>query len=252
MKNKTILVLLVGTVLISACGELPSLNIGGQKPADELGLQEIKPIPTVASVPDASFFRDDMDEDINKNWGMRIVSGLEKQLIWGQANGKLRMQTLPPNDINYVFLSKNQSYDDVIVQAEVDNIGPTKNAFSLICRANPAGWYEFRISSDGYYELLRFDQYKKDEGKVAYTNLQDRRYNSTKINGGLDKNIFAISCVGDVISGFINGEQLVWNKRPLAVEDKFHNEGAIGFGMLGFGDSLDINYNWVEAIKPEI
>lgn len=250
MKKNIMLILLLGAALMSACGELPTLNVGGQKAADELGLKEIVPIPTAATIPDGAFFRDDMDEDINKNWGMRIISGLEKQLLWGQANGKLRLQTLPPNDTNFAFLSKSQGYDDVIVQAEVENVGPTKNAFSLICRANPAGWYEFRISPDGYYELLRFDQYKKDEGKAAYTNLQDRRYNSTKINGGLDKNVFAISCIGDEISAYINGEQLYWNKRPLLVEDKFHKDGAIGFGLLGYGDSLDVNFNWVEAVRP--
>jgi len=250
MKKNALLILVIGAALVSACAELPTLNVGGEKAADELGLQEIVPIPTAATVPDSTVFRDDMDEDINKNWGMRIISGLEEQLLWGQANGKLRLQTMPPNDVNYAFLSKNQNYDDVIVQAEVENIGPTNNFFSLICRANPAGWYEFRISSDGYYELLRFDQYKKDEGKVAYTNLQDRRYNSTKINEGLDKNTFAISCIGNEISAFINGEQLYWEKRPLLVEDEFHKEGAIGFGVLGFGDSLDVNYNWVEAVKP--
>jgi hypothetical protein len=39
----------------------------------------------------------------------------------------------------------------VVVQAEVENSGPLDNFFSLICRANAEGWYEFRISSNGYF-----------------------------------------------------------------------------------------------------
>jgi len=248
MKSRTVLILLLGAVAAASCGTLPNIGIGGPKIESDLALQEIKPEPTEATLPTGAFFRDELEEEINKNWGMKVVSGLESQLMWDQFNGKFRMQTLPPNDTNFIFLNKANTYQDVIVQAEVENNGPTGNAFSLICRATPAGWYEFRISSDGYYELLRFDQYKKDQGQNAYTNFQLKRYNSTKIKGGLDKNIFAISCVGDLISAFINGEQLYWNKRPLAIEDKTFSEGAIG--LLGYGASLDVNYNWVEAIKP--
>jgi len=250
MKKKTFLILILGAIAAASCSTLPKIDIGGQPLESELELQEIKPEPTEATLPTGAYFRDELEEDINNNWGLRVISGLESQLMWSQYNGKLRIQTLPPNDTNFVFLNKNNTYQDVIVQAEVENNGPTGNSFSLICRANPHGWYEFRISSDGYYELLRYDQYKKDEGKEAYTNFQEKRYNSTKIKGGLDKNIFAISCVGDQISAFINGEQMYWNKRPLAIEDNTYSEGAIGFGLLGYGDSLDVNFNWVEAVKP--
>jgi len=201
-------------------------------------------------LPEGSFFRDDLDDDVNNEWGLRIVSGLEKQLIWSQNNGKLRLQTLGPNDINYIFLNKNRSYKDVIVQAEVENSGPTDNAFSLICRASEDGWYEFRISSAGYYELLRFDQYLRDEGKNAYTNYVERRMGSTNIVGGKGKNVFSLSCSGDIISAFINGEQVYFEKRPLAIEDNTYAEGSIGFGLVGYGRELDVTYNWVEAVKP--
>ena len=120
----------------------------------------------------------------------------------------------------------------------------------MICRATENGWYEFRISSSGYYELLRFDQYKKNEAKNAYTNFVEKRLNSTLIKGGLDKNEFALSCVGSTISAFVNGEQLYFQKRPLAIEDDTYTKGTIGFGILGFGESLDMTYNWVEAVKP--
>ena len=181
---------------------------------------------------------------------MKVVSGLEKQLVWSQVNGKFRMQTLPPNDVNFLFLNKKHTYKDVIVQAQVENSGQLDNAFSLVCRATEAGWYEFRISSNGYYELLRFDQYKKSEGSNAYTNFVEKRVGSSLIKGGLDTNTFSLSCVGTNITAFVNGEQLYWEKRPLAIEDNTYGEGTIGFGFVGYGKSLDGAFDWVEAVKP--
>jgi hypothetical protein len=251
MKIKFFALLLAGAVLLSACGGLPSLGIGGAgKTAEDLGLQEIKAEPTAAVLSDATFFRDELEKDINTDWGLKVVSGLEKQLIWTQNNGKFRIQTMPPNDVNFVFLNKKHTYKDVIVQADVENSGQLDNAFSLICRATEAGWYEFRISSNGYYELLRYDQYKKAEGGNAYTNFVEKRIGSSLIKGGLDKNTFSLSCVGNLISGFVNGEQLYWEKRPLAIEDNTYGEGTIGFGFLGYGKALDASFNWVEAVKP--
>jgi hypothetical protein len=251
MKTKIFALLVVGVLVLSACGGLPSLGIGdAAKTAKELELQEIKAEPTAAVLSDTSFFRDELDKDINNDWGLKVISGLEKQLIWSQNNGKFRMQTLPPNDVNFIFLNKKHTYKDVVVQAQVENSGQLDNAFSLICRATEAGWYEFRISSNGYYELLRFDQYKKSEGGNAYTNFVQKRIGSSLIKGGLDTNVFSLSCVGNLITAFVNGEQLYFEKRPLAIEDNTYGEGSIGFGFIGYGKALDGAFDWVEAIKP--
>jgi len=247
MNKKLLIALFLTALLITSCG---ALGIGEEPVEEAMELQEIVPEPTEAVVPESTYYRDELEDDPNKDWGLRVVSGLESQLIWSQLSGKLRFETLPPNDVNYIFFNKDNDYKDVIVQAEVENFGPTDNAFSLICRANEHGWYEFRISPSGYFELLRFDQYKKDAGDNAYTNLNEKRINSTLIKGGLDKNIFSLSCVDDTISAFINGEQLYYKKRPIAVQDDTYTEGTIGFGFLGFGKEYDMTFNWVEAIKP--
>jgi hypothetical protein len=249
--NKKILVFIAAcALLLASCGPLADLGIGTGAVEQDLQLQEIEPEPTEAILSETSYVRYEFDDDINKDWGMRVISGLEDQLIWDQTNNRLRLQTLPPNDLNIAFFNKKLNYKDVIVQADVENIGQLDNAFSLMCRVSENGWYEFRISSSGYYELLRFDQYKKDEGKNAYTNFLEKRVGSTKIMGALAKNTFSLSCVDNVISAFVNGEQLYWKKRPLAIEDNMYGEGSVGFGILSYGDSLDMIYTAVETIKP--
>ena len=253
MNKRIFVILMVAALTIASCNALSNIGIGEEPVQEEMELEEIVAEPTEAVLDEEAreFFRDDMDdEDPNKEWGLRVVTGLESQLIWSKLGGKLRLETLPPNDVNYLFIKKDNRYDDVVVQAEVENMGPLDSAFSLVCRANEDGWYEFRISPSGYYEFLRYDQYLRDGGKNAYVNLMDKRVNSTLIKGGLDKNTFSLSCVGDVITVFINGEQLYYKRRPLAVEDDMYTEGAIGFGMVGFGKEYDMAFNWVEAKKP--
>ena len=248
MKIKTIFGLMLVVLLLAACKVTPTTS--GNDQSGEPLTTELKPEPTESTLSEDLILRDEFDDDINKNWGMKIVSGLEDQLMWSQTNGKFRLEIQPPNDTNFVFFRKDTSYSDVIIQAEVENYGQTDNAFSLMCRATEAGWYELRISSDGYYELLRFDQYLADEGKNAYTNFLSSRVGSTLINTGLDKNVFALSCQGDQLKVFINGEQVYYDKRPLTIEDSTYSEGTIGFGVLGYGKSIDVIFDSIETLKP--
>jgi len=256
-------------LLISACGSLPDLGLGGLSAAAESSkLQENTLEPTGAvppevtdlpktttppeetANPDTIFFRDAFEKDFKDNWVLNVISGLEKQLEILQDNDELHIKTLPPNDVNFIFMNNKHIYRDVIVQAEVNNYGPLDNAFSLICRASESGWYEFRISSNFYYELLRYDSYKQGDGSNAYTNLLNNRIGSSLIKIGSNKNIFSLSCVGNQITFTINGVQPFRDKRPIIIEDTTFSDGAIGFGFLGYGKSLDGTFGWVETLKP--
>jgi hypothetical protein len=247
MKIKTVFGIILVVMLLAACRVAP--NTTTTQNAEPL-TSELQPEPTESVLSDDLILRDEFDEDINNNWGMKIVSGLEDQLIWSQTNGKFRLEIQPPNDTNYAFFRKDTSYSDVIVQAEVENYGQLDNAFSLMCRATEAGWYELRISSQGYYELLRYDQYLADEGKNAYTNFVESRIGSTLIKSGEEVNVFALSCEGNQLKVFINGEQVYFNKRPLTIEDTTYTEGTIGFGALSYGKEVDVTFNYIETLKP--
>ncbi|NMC45927.1 MAG: hypothetical protein GYA52_03760 [Chloroflexi bacterium] len=249
MKTRTIFGIIMAAVLLASCNVAPKVSTN-QGSSSDMQTTALKPEPTESVLSDDLILRDEFEDDINKNWGMKIVSGLEDQLIWSQTNGKFRLEIQPPNDTNFAFFRKDASYSDVIVQAEVENYGQLDNAFSLMCRASDAGWYELRISSQGYYELLRYDQYLADEGKNAYTNFVESRIGSTLINSGLDKNVFALSCQDNQLKVFINGEQVYYDKRPLTVEDDTYSSGTIGFGALSYGKEVDVTFNNIETLKP--
>ena len=247
MKTKVFFSVFLVAMLLAACGQTP---LATDSNGDAPDTSALKPMPTETTLTEDVILRDEFEDDINKNWGMKIVSGLEEQLLWSQTSGKFRLEMQPPNDTNFAFFRKDTNYKDVVVSAEVENYGLSDNAFSLICRASDDGWYELRISSLGYYELLRFDQYLQDEGKNAYTNFLETRVGSTLINDGQDKNVFALSCQGNQLKVFINGEQVYFDKRPLTIEDDTYSEGTIGFGALGYGKSTDMTFNYIETLKP--
>lgn len=227
---------------ISAC----SVSAG----ANGLALEPIQAAPTAETLNQNSLFRDDMNKDISKEWGLKVVSGIEKQLYWSQESGAVRVELKPGNDTNFIFFHKNKKYKDVMVKAEGRYLENSPAYLAVICRATEKGWYEFRINSQGYYQLLKFDQYLKDQGKNAYTDLVGGQFRSTLIKAGKEINQFALSCKGNELKAFINNEQLFKDRRPLIIEDSSFSEGAIGFGVSSNGNSADISFSFIEALKP--
>jgi hypothetical protein len=238
------------TSLLALFGLIACNGILGVSNSTGISLEPVKPIPTAESLNQSSNFRDDLTKDISKDWGLKVISGLEKQLIWSQESGHLRVELLKGNDTNFVFLNKNKKFKDVIVQAEIRPMESTSAFTSVICRASDKGWYEFRINSVGHYQLLKFDQYLKDEDKNAYTDLVGGQLRSPLVKTGTSVNLLAISCVGKEIKAFINNEQIIKDRRPLVVNDTTYTDGTFGFGVSSNGFSTDLSFNSIETLKP--
>ena len=233
---------LLMVIAFTACTATPSQG--------SITLETIQPIPTAETLTQNSAFRDELDKDISKDWGMKVVSGLEKQLYWTQEDDHLRIELQPGNDTNFIFIHKNKNYQDVIVNVEGRYLESSSAYLAVICRASSKGWYEFRINSQGYYQLLKFDQYLKDQDKNAYVDLIGQQLRSPLVKTGKNINQFALSCKGNELKAFINGEQVFKDRRPLVVTDSSFTEGAIGFGISSNGKSADVSFNFIEALKP--
>lgn len=246
MKIKTIGFIVIFALILAACDGLPSPS----QPSG-LDLEEIQPVPTSESLPKNVVFHEEMDKDITADWGLKVVSGLENQLLLSQESSRVRIELLPnPNDATFIFLNKQKNYKDVVVQMEVEYLESSNSYVGVICRATEKGWYEFRINNQCYYEVLKFDQYLKDQGKNAYENLAREQLRSALINPGKNKNIISLSCVGNQLKAFVNGEQVFKSHLPLVLEDDDFKEGTIGFSVAAFGSSTDISIDWVETLKP--
>jgi len=246
MKTKFLTIISLVTLLaVSACNIFP-----GTSKAVDMSLETIKTISTPESLTQSVNFSDDLSNDISKDWGLKIISGIENQLIWSQEDGQFRLELQPGNDTNFAFISKNKNFKDVVVQTEARYLESSDAYVSVICRASNKGWYEFRINSRGYYQVLKFDQYLKNQGKNAYTNLVGEQLRSPLVKTGKDINSLALSCSGKELKAFINNEQVFKDRRPLVITDNSFSEGTIGFGVAAYGKSADLSFNYIETLKP--
>ena len=245
MKTKLFIILLLAG-LLAGCKTQPG------ETTSKSGLELVKVEPLIGKeLPESSSYREEFDKDISGDWGLKVVSGLEKQVSWTMEKSHFRVK-IPAvsNDTTFIFLNTDKNYKDIVVQAEVEYLKSSDNFVSVICRASEDGWYEFRMNSLAYYQVLKFDTYRQSQGGNAYTDLVKVQMRNPLINTGKTTNQFAISCVGNQITVFLNGEQVFKDGRPLEFEDSDYQEGAIGFGISSDGSSADVSFNWVEALKP--
>ena len=236
---------LIALLAVAACNVLP-----GASNAGNMSLEALPPISTPEILTQNSNFRDDLSNDIGTEWGLKTISGIENQLIYTMGDGQLHLKLLPGNDTNFAFINKSKNFKDVVVRAEVRYLESSAAFVSVICRASDKGWYEFRINSMGYYEVLKFDQDLKNQGKNAYTNLVGLQLRSPLVKTGATINRLALSCSGNQLKAFVNDNQVFKDQRALVITDDSFSEGAIGFGLSSNGKSTDLSFNYVETLKP--
>lgn len=149
-------------------------------------------------------------------------------------------------DINleetYIYLfNENYTYDDVAVELEVENTGPHNSQYiNLVCRYTPdEGWYEFSVAASGKVQLWR---YSFEDGYILI-----EEGGSTKIKQGNETNDFKITCIGNKLSLYINGD--LWQKK--AFVDSNYREGYIGIsaGTMNVFP-IQVVFNWVEVSQP--
>jgi hypothetical protein len=161
------------------------------------------------------------------------------------------LKLLPGNNTNFAFINKGKNYKNVVIQAEARYLESSPADVSVICRASDKGWYEFRLNSQGYYEVLKFDQYLKDQDKNAYSDLVGEQLRSPLVKAGKEINRLALSYSGNELKTFINNEQIFRDRRPLIITDNSFSEGSIGFGVTGNGKPADLSFNYIETLKTQ-
>jgi hypothetical protein len=205
------------------------------------------PAPTEAPVeqPPSSaeqFFTEEFDGDI-ENWSRLNVPGSKETNVDGL--------TLETNDSHLVYeFSTKQlyaylfyepfEYENVVVEASVENRGMNDNNVTLVCRYSDEGWYEFNIANSGLYNIL-YGFYKPD-GEISYAFLADGE--SNKIKSGKDVNTYKIICRDRKLSLYIN------NTETRVLEDNNYalRNGKVGIGVSSFEQlPIKVEYDWVKV-----
>lgn len=135
-------------------------------------------------------------------------------------------------------------YENVRVDVRTENQGVNDISVSLICHySNENGWYEFTIANNGLYDI----SYAKpnSNGLIAYRKIADG--GSNKIKTGNAINEYSITCQGNALSLYINGD--------LAKETSDHlstlRAGKVGVSVSSFNVlPVSVRLDWIKISKP--
>jgi hypothetical protein len=210
--------------------------------------------PAAPQQPAASgseFFKEVFDSE-PQGWSYKWVTGNTQERAEIKFGGGALAVTIPPREESAVkFFKDGVTYDDVVVVGTFRNLGDTKNGYSLLCRANDRGFYEFRVSSGGAYGIYRYEYALKEQGINPYVFIADGATNL--IRAGVDKeNTIEMDCVGKEFAFYINGK-LLKTTIPMTLREQYlkYKSGQVGLGVMSFNETLGnvvINVNQFETM----
>jgi S1-C subfamily serine protease len=188
-----------------------------------------------------AFYTEEFDPGTNTvdNWYWFLTNGDENRFDIYTENGRLVFD-INGNDIYSYYAYDPWVYENVRIDALVENRGKNNNNVSLICRGSDQGWYEFSIANNGLWWI-----YAYDNSDDTYNQLADG--GSTAVNMGKDVNEYTIFCYGDTLSFNINGIETHTMK-----ETNFaFREGQVGIGVSSFNVlPIIVEFDWVTISEP--
>jgi hypothetical protein len=223
--------------------EPPVVEIPEQPQTEEPAPAATEP-PVVQSSAE-QFFTEEFDASY-ENWSRFDVLGSQETNEDGLAleidDSRLVFDFSTKYLYTYLFYEPFE-YDNVAVEARVENRGMNDNNISLICRYSDEGWYEFNVANSGLYNILY--GFVEPDGDIGYGRLADG--GSTKIKSGKDVNIYKIICKDRKLSLYINGiETRVYEDNNYVLRD-----GKVGISVSSFKQlPIKVEYDWVTVSEP--
>lgn len=174
------------------------------------------------------------------NWSPFIVNGNTNSWQPSIKNNALFFN-LTSKDLGSYFSYNPFSYKDVKITITAENRGDYESAISVICRRGEEGWYEFNVTSLGFYHVF----YKNIDvnGKMKESPIANGA--SAKFHPGKDVNEYTITCQKRTLSLWVNGFKTV------SVDDNQFalKEGTIGIGVTSFSEIPAVMY--INQVKVE-
>ena len=235
---------LIGFILVVslACGfGAPEEPAPAEEPApvvEEEAPQPAEPEPTdpPPTEPVAQqFYTENFDGDTSQ-WTYFLVDGRESvptyaeedfgTMFVGTEDERLHFDLESEYQWAYVTYDAHE-YENVRLDAVVENRGVNNNNVSLICRyTQDEGWYEFNIANNGLYNI--YHAIIRDDGAVIYTHIADG--GSNKIKAGKEVNEYSIVCKDRQLELYING----YETRILEENNYVLRDGLVGISVSSF------------------
>lgn len=207
---------------------------------------QAEPQPTATPVntlgnPDASqpgevFFETEFDSA--DNWYLLTVpQAKDGEYKAAAQGGKFYMEINPKNITLYAFYDLDLNNPDVYVETYAQKVaGPNTNNLSVMCRGTDEGWYEFSMTSGGYWYIWRYR-----DGKY----LQLARGATRVINMQGEPNKIAASCIGSTLTFYVNGSQV-----GSATDRTFAGGGQVGVSVFAEFTGLGVEFEYFKAVVP--
>lgn len=193
------------------------------------------------------FFTEEFDTPLSGDWSTFTitdpnVSDLEKVTVEAE-DGNLVWDF--DSEYVYYYLFYNAfEYEDVKVEARVDNRGKNNNSVSLICRYDEeVGWYEFNIANNGLYDILYAEVL--DNGKISWNRIANGGSNAIK--QGKDVNEYSAACEGEELTLTINGDEVI------SIDERRYSlrSGQAGISVSSFNVlPILIEMDWLRISEP--
>jgi hypothetical protein len=204
--------------------------------------------PTEAPVSNGQqFFTEEFDSPLSSDWETLTVTGSDKadadKVTVEPKDGRLIWDFESEYVYYYLFYTAFE-YEDVRIDVRADNRGKNNNSISLICRYDPeVGWYEFNIANNGLYNIIYAEV--NSNGKIGYKTITDG--GSNDIKQGKDVNEYGISCKGDELTLYINGEEV----KSLPERKYSLQSGRVGVSVSSFNVvPILIEMDWIKISEP--
>jgi hypothetical protein len=134
-----------------------------------------------------------------------------------------------------ILLKDSYWLPDVYVETKETKVsGPNRMNVGLICRYSDRGWYQFSITSGGYWQI-----WKQYENKWKLLKDGASKY----INVESDPNILQASCVGNNLTFWVNENKVG------ETTDRDLTEGQVGVCVVTFdmkGAKVEFEYLYAE------
>jgi hypothetical protein len=215
---------------------------------------EAPPEPTVVPpteeppVPQAEqFFTEEFDNPLSSDWSIFTVTASNDadpdKVTVDTQDGNL-VWNFDSEYVYYYLFYSAFDYEDARVDVRADNRGRNNNSISLICRYDPdVGWYEFNIANNGLYDILYAEV--TSNGEIAYNTIANGGSNAIK--QGKEVNEYAITCKGDELTLFINGDEV----NSLTENNYGLRSGQVGVSVSSFNVlPILIEMDWVKISEP--
>lgn len=184
-------------------------------------------IPPTPTPEVQKFFTEYFPDEHSGNWTYFLRYGKDEEFfLTGQSDGLL-FELTGTGTYSYLVYDPFE-YEEVRIDAVVENQGVNDNNITLFCRYSPeGGWYEFNVYSSGLYDM--FFTKPDSAGNLNYGLIAEG--GSNKINMGQAVNKYSLVCKKDSLTVFINDVET----RSVGLPSYVLQNGRIGISVSSFG-----------------